>query len=110
AGGREARWRLARGGGTEDRTAAYFVEEARQIVEERFGEAVYTGGLRIYTTLDRRTQEVAEAELGRQLDATEAGAYGPYRYASYRPRRTPADTAAAGTPCLQGARAGVEGA
>ncbi len=104
----EARLRLVRGGGTEDRTAAYFVEEARQIVEERFGEAVYTGGLRIYTTLDRRTQEVAEAELGRQLDATEAGAYGPYRYASYSPRRTPADTAESVTPYLQGAMVVME--
>ena len=98
-----ARLRVARGSITEDRTAAYFVEEARQILEQRFGEAVYTGGLRIYTTLDRRVQEVAEAEIGRQLAAIEAGAYGPYRHASYSPRRAPADTAESATPYLQGA-------
>ena len=95
--------RLARDSGGEDRTAGYFVELARQIVERRFGEAVYTGGLRIYTTLDRRAQEVAEAELRRQLAAIEAGAYGPYRHPRYRPRRAPADTAESATPYLQGA-------
>lgn len=99
----DARLRLARGGGREDQAAAYFVEEARQILEARFGEAVYTGGLRIYTTLDRGAQAAAEAELERQLDAIESGAYGPYRHARYRPRRVPADTAESVTQYLQGA-------
>ena len=104
----EAPLRLARGGATEDSAAAYFVEVARQIVERRFGEAVYTGGLRIYTTLDLRTQEVAEAELTRQLAAIEAGAYGPYRHPTYRGRRAPADTAESSTPYLQGAMVVME--
>ncbi|HEX7091249.1 MAG TPA: PBP1A family penicillin-binding protein [Longimicrobiales bacterium] len=101
----DARLRLARGARAQETPAPYFVEEVRKIVEERFGEAVYTGGLRIRTTLDRGAQAVAEAELERQLGAIEAGRYGRFRHPRYGGRREGADTdtVQVATRYLQGA-------
>src|SRR5690606_24650214 len=50
---------------------------------ERFGELLYTGGLRIYTTLDPDLQAEAEAALEEQLQQVERGTYGWYRHISY---------------------------
>jgi penicillin-binding protein 1A len=48
--------------------AAYFVEEVRQQLEKSYGaQAVYKGGLSVYTTLDLRLQDYAQR-------AVEAGA------------------------------------
>ncbi|HEY8470124.1 MAG TPA: PBP1A family penicillin-binding protein [Longimicrobiales bacterium] len=99
----DARLRLARGVRSQEMAAPYFLEEVRKIVEERFGEAVYTGGLRIRTTLDRRVQAVAEAELERQLDEIEAGRYGRFRHPRYGERREAGDTLQVATRYLQGA-------
>ncbi|HEX7117777.1 MAG TPA: PBP1A family penicillin-binding protein [Longimicrobiales bacterium] len=74
---------LARGTVGREGRAPYFVEEVRRVVEERLGEAVYTEGYTIHTTLDLGVQGIAESELGRQLTAIEAGAYGAYRHAVY---------------------------
>lgn len=63
--------------------APYFVEEVRQELEEELGEALYTGGYVIHTTLDPAVQRAAEAELEEQLSAIEAGRYGTFRH----PRR-----------------------
>lgn len=82
--------------------AAYFVEQVRRQVEARLGEAVYTGGLRIRTTLDLRVQEVAEEELSRQLRAIESGELGRYTrpvYAGPREDEEPGPY----SPYLQGA-------
>ncbi|HEY6508613.1 MAG TPA: transglycosylase domain-containing protein, partial [Vicinamibacterales bacterium] len=48
--------------------AAYFVEEVRQQLEERFGAAaIYETGLQVTTTLDAGWQREAETALGRGL-------------------------------------------
>ena len=63
--------------------APYFLQAVRHLLERQLGEAVYTQGLRIWTTLDLPTQVVAEAELERQLEAIEGGAYGRYTHPPY---------------------------
>ncbi len=48
----------------EDDLAPYFVEEVRKQLETRFGSAaVHERGLRVYTTLDVKLQQVAEKAL-----------------------------------------------
>ncbi len=52
------------------RIGAYFTEEIRQYIEknEKFGaEELYRGGLKVYSTLDLRVQQAAEAALQRGL-------------------------------------------
>jgi penicillin-binding protein 1A len=63
--------------------APHFTEWVRQILEKELGdEAVYTGGLRVYTTLDVRKQEIAEEELRTALIAQDKYAFGAnFRYA-----------------------------
>ncbi|GAB4408811.1 MAG: PBP1A family penicillin-binding protein [Thermodesulfovibrionales bacterium] len=50
----------------------YFVEYVRKYLEERYGvDTVYKGGLRVYTTLDRKAQAAAQRALQdglRELD------------------------------------------
>lgn len=87
--------------------APYFVEQLRRDLEERFGELLYTGGLRIHTTLDPQLQEEAEAALEEQLRQVEGGAYGYYRHTSYerfteRLSQAEEETVISGTPYLQG--------
>src|SRR5690606_22185890 len=83
-----------------DVRAPYFVEEVRREVEDHLGEAVYTEGYTIHTTLDLSLQEAAESELDAQLDAIESGRYGRYVHAAYEPG---ASEGAGRTPYLQGA-------
>src|SRR6185369_5200114 len=48
--------------------APYFVEMVRLQLDEKYGSnAVYEGGLRVYTTLDLDLQQLAERALERQL-------------------------------------------
>ncbi len=48
--------------------APYFVEEVRQFLERKYGpEAVREKGLRVYTTLNIKTQQQAEASLKKGL-------------------------------------------
>lgn len=63
--------------------APHFTEWVRQILEKEVGEeAVYTGGLRVYTTLDVRKQEIAEEELRNALIVQDKYAFGAnFRYA-----------------------------
>jgi penicillin-binding protein 1A len=52
------------------RVGAYFTEEIRQYIEknERFGaEELYRSGLKVYSTLDLRIQQIAEGALQRGL-------------------------------------------
>ena len=52
--------------------APYFVEMVRQHLDERFGaDAVYSGGLKVYTTLDMDLQQIAERALEVQLEQLE---------------------------------------
>ena len=60
--------------------APYFVEEVRQFLERKYGpEAVREKGLRVYTTLNIKTQEVAEEALkeGLRNDDKRRGWRGP---------------------------------
>jgi penicillin-binding protein 1A len=87
-------------------SAPYFVEEVRQLLEDQLGDAVYTQGLKIHTTLDASLQQVAQEELARQMVAIESGAYGAYRHPRYAPAKpgVAADsTLDEGTQYLQGA-------
>ena len=85
----------------EGRRAPYFIAEVRRLMERELGEALYTGGFVIHTTLDADAQAIAEAELEAQLQAVEAGRFGPYDHPVYRPD---ADLVSpAGTAYLQGA-------
>lgn len=63
--------------------APYFVEAVRRELEGRFGELLYTGGLKIYTGVDPILQQTAEQALETQLRAVEAGTYGGYRHPTY---------------------------
>lgn len=51
-----------------DEFAGHFFEEVRRYLERRYGaDALYRGGLRVYTTLNPRLQEVAEEALLERL-------------------------------------------
>lgn len=43
--------------------APYFEEWVRQILDSRFGEELYTGGLQVYTTLDLEVQAAAQEAM-----------------------------------------------
>ncbi len=75
----------------ESLTAPYFAETVRRVLEERFGENLYTVPLRVYTTLDRTAQRAAEEELSRQLRAIENGVFGRYRGKRYSAAESPGD-------------------
>jgi penicillin-binding protein 1A len=86
--------------------APYFVEHIRRELEDQLGELLYTGGLRIYTTVDAELQEEAEKALEEHLRQVEGGNYGAFRHTSYvRFSEQHADdpTAISNTPYLQGA-------
>jgi penicillin-binding protein 1A len=63
--------------------APYFIEWVRQIVQEKFGGAVYDEGLEIRTTLDLDLQLSAERALSAQLRAIESGQVGEFKHDSY---------------------------
>lgn len=46
-----------------DGAAPYFQEWVRQILDDRFGDLLYRGGLMVYTTLDLDMQEAAQASM-----------------------------------------------
>ena len=65
--------------------APYFTEHIRQVTEEEYGrEALYTGGLKIYTTLDVDMQKAAERAVAEGLRALDKrqGYRGPERHLS----------------------------
>ena len=62
------RWRnypipTVRPEGTVTSVAPYFEEWVRQILDSRFGAEIYTGGFRVYTTLDIDIQRAAQAAM-----------------------------------------------
>ncbi|MBI4545857.1 MAG: transglycosylase domain-containing protein [Gemmatimonadetes bacterium] len=91
-----ARLRLRRGSAEPAERAPYFVEEVRQLLESELGEAIYTEGLVIRTTLDAGIQQAAEQELAQQFGAIEAGRYGRYRGRAYGARGAAARRRAGG--------------
>jgi penicillin-binding protein 1A len=68
--------------GTRLNQAPHFTEWVRQQLEKQLGEdAVYTGGLKVYTTIDINRQTIAEEELRdglRKQDRTSFGASSKY--------------------------------
>jgi penicillin-binding protein 1A len=88
---------------TQDR-APYFVEAVRRLLEDELGDAIYTQGYTIRTTLDLKMQTALEEELSKQLRAVESGAFGRFIHTTYAVAQ--ADTSASpegGTKYLQGA-------
>jgi penicillin-binding protein 1A len=86
--------------------AAYFLEEVRQHLVDRYGETlVYKGGLQIYTTLNidmqKRAEEAVRTGL-RQLDKRQ-GWRGPIGHVEFTKDFTPPDT----FPELQNPRAAL---
>ena len=79
------------------RRAPYFVEMVRRVLEDRMGEQLYAGALRIRTGLDPRAQAAAEKQLEAQIRRVEGGVFGRFE----GPRRKDA-TVGAETPYLQG--------
>ncbi len=53
-------------------SAPYFVEWVRQLLQERFGSQLYTGGYQITTTLDVGMQRAAELTMARGFDRIES--------------------------------------
>ncbi|MCB1177759.1 MAG: carboxypeptidase, partial [Leptospiraceae bacterium] len=63
--------------GTKLDRAPYFTEHIRkQLIRELGEDLVYTGGLKVYTTLDIRKQEIAEEELLSALVKYDKTSYG----------------------------------
>lgn len=53
--------------------APYFTETIRQYIMEKYGEdELYGGGLKVYTTLDKDLQKVAEEALFKKIDSLRA--------------------------------------
>lgn len=53
--------------------APYFIEMVRLHLDERYGSnAVYEGGMKVYTTLDMDLQQIAERAIERHLEQLEA--------------------------------------
>ncbi|HEY0810827.1 MAG TPA: PBP1A family penicillin-binding protein [Longimicrobiales bacterium] len=83
----------------ESPVAPYFVEAVRRVLEDHFGENLYTAPLRVYTTLDRSAQRAAEEELSKQLRAIENGTFGRYKGKRYTTKSEPLEE----TEYVQGA-------
>jgi penicillin-binding protein 1A len=101
---KEAGIRLRQRSAKSQDRAPYFVEAVRRLLEDQLGDAVYTEGYTIHTTLDLAAQQAAERALSAQLQAIESGRFGTFRHETYA--SVHADTAAAdrqGTAYLQGA-------
>ena len=99
-----ARLRLRHGKLKTNDPAPYFVEAVRNILEHELGDAIYSEGYTIHTTLDGALQRALEEELSRQLRAIESGAYGSFRHTTLAAAR--ADTSSDnddGTKYLQAA-------
>ena len=98
----EEELRLRRGDRDIDEVAPYFVEAVRRRLEEQLGDAIYTRGYRIHTTLDLGAQKALEEELARQARAIESGQFGGYPHDTYAGVHGDSTTVLAdGTPYLQ---------
>lgn len=74
---------LARGASARADVAPYFVEWVRQLMQQKFGAALYDQGLEIHTTLDLDLQITAERALEAQLRLIESGEYGTFPHTTY---------------------------
>ena len=84
-----------------DGPAPYFQEWVRRILDDRFGEILYRGGLIVYTTLDLDMQEAAQKSMDEGWAAIEARpGYRHPLYKDFQDLTEPLETAE--TPYLQG--------
>ncbi|MBI5708876.1 MAG: PBP1A family penicillin-binding protein [Candidatus Eisenbacteria bacterium] len=89
--------------------APYFVEMVRLHLDERYGSnAVYEGGLKVYTTLDMDLQQIAERALERQFTALEAELKPKHKRANYVVPTAETERSSQRTPYLQGAFVAVD--
>jgi penicillin-binding protein 1A len=100
-----AKLRLRRRSARSQDRAPYFVEAVRRQLEDQLGNAIYTEGYVIHTTLDLGAQRATENALTAQLRAIESGVYGSFPHETYAlVQDTTRDAAAReGTEYLQGA-------
>jgi penicillin-binding protein 1A len=72
-------------------TAPYFTETIRQYIKEKYGEGIlYQGGLKVYTSLDMKLQNAAEAAIAKKIDSLRLRIEGRYSlnhpsYTTYLP-------------------------
>lgn len=86
-----------------------FTEMIRRELQDRYGSTdLYRGGLRVYTTLDRKLQETAVAALEAQLQEIESKHSLSYRYLNSQDTRMGTLKDRTRTPYLQGALVAVE--
>jgi penicillin-binding protein 1A len=72
-------------GGDQDKTAPYFVEWVRDILDDRFGADLYSKGFRVTTTLDLEMQRAAQVAMDSGWARIERlGSLGGPRYAEIR--------------------------
>ncbi len=77
----------------------YFVEHIRRPLEKKYGTTrLFTGGLKIYTTLDIDLQQYSDSVLNEHLSAFEEKNEFEFKYSDF-----PADTLDITTPYVQGA-------
>ncbi len=89
--------------------APYFVEMVRLYLDERYGSnAVYEGGLKVWTTLDIDLQQVAERALEKQLAQLESDLKLKPTRATFAAPAMEASRASQRTPYLQGAVVAID--
>ncbi|MBI3539424.1 MAG: PBP1A family penicillin-binding protein, partial [Candidatus Eisenbacteria bacterium] len=89
--------------------APYFVEMVRLHLDEKYGSnAVYEGGLKVYTTLDIDAQQIAERSLEKQLEALESELKIKKTMANFTPPAEDAARTGPTTPYLQGALVAID--
>ncbi len=88
-------------------SAPYFVELVRQVLQPRFGNLLYTGGLIIYTTLDVEMQRAAERAMDQGFESIESRLGNTYpRYADFADQTEPFEETS--SPYVQGAFVAVD--
>ena len=95
--------RLRRGNERNGQAAPYFIEALRDVLEDQLGDAIYSKGYKIYTTLDGQLQATLEDELNKQLLAIEKGAFGGFNHPTYASEQKDTTDDDRGTHYLQGA-------
>ena len=89
--------------------APYFVEMVRQHLDELYGSnALYEGGLRVWTTLDMDLQQIAERALEKQMVSLEADLKLKQTRANYVPAAGDSARALERTPYLQAALVAID--
>ncbi len=89
--------------------APYFVEMVRLHLDERYGSnAVYEGGLKVWTTLDMDLQQIAERAVEKQMSGLESELKPRFTHPGFDPRQTAPTGTQQNTPYLQAAFAALD--